>query len=409
MTSVHTDSRPVATSGPPFRTALALIGACSVGLGVLGIRILSAGYGADNDTWLMLGTWDGVRRFGHYVPSRFQGAPLPEFLIGAASTAGGHVLAGAVSVTLGLIGGTAMYRLARSRTTRASDAAIATALACSATPFVIAATTSHDYIYGFALFFVGIALTERRGDLDVLGAVVFGLSVASRVSYLPLALTVVVLCRPDRPRSRRLSCAAVVAVVSVLSYVPAFVAARGSLRFLSATEPAGQGFVGIVGRAVFKGADFFGIVGTVLLAGTIVLLWRRRPAVWPPRADLHLVAVFALSIGFWMLLPAETAYLLPAVAALGVLLSRRLVVPGVRTLIVAVVVLSALNGVVSLDVLQLQYRSVYGGQHCGAQEAQSARFSVDVSVGKLMDYPRYERSVRDCNERERAARRATAR
>ena len=116
------------------------------------------------------------------------------------------------------------------------------------------------------------------------GGLLLGLAAASRLAYAPLGL-VVVLLGPGRvaagARARaspRRSWPSSLAI----GYVPALRFA-GDLSFLTAERPTGQGVVGVLGRAVLKGGDLLGLVGTVVAVVVVVLVVRsaraqRRPA-----------------------------------------------------------------------------------------------------------------------------------
>jgi hypothetical protein len=56
--------------------------------------VKSVGYGVDGDMYRMLDTWQKIRAYGDYDPSRFQGNPLAEFTFGFSAEVGGGVLVG---------------------------------------------------------------------------------------------------------------------------------------------------------------------------------------------------------------------------------------------------------------------------------------------------------------------------
>ena len=58
----------------------------------------------------------------------------------------------------------------------------------------------------------------------------------------------------------------------------------GDLSFLTAERPTGQGVAGVLGRAVLKGGDLLGLVGTVIGVVVVVLVVRAaRTQRGPPR------------------------------------------------------------------------------------------------------------------------------
>ena len=230
------------------RPLLVVAGAVGALLAVLAARIYASGYGADNDTWLMLGTWDVLVDEHRYVPSRPPGYLLPRSSIGAAADVGGHWLVERC-----------VARPRRARARRAPPARAAPhrrgrdrprcSSRCSAvTPaFVLAATTSMDYVVGLAAFLAGWALLERRPARPRAGGLVLGLAAASRLAYAPLGLVVVLLgpgrARPPRDRGRRRRPA--LAVVTIARRPSRRYRFTGDLSFLTAERPTGQGVVGV--------------------------------------------------------------------------------------------------------------------------------------------------------------------
>ena len=174
-------------------------------VGVLAALVYAAGYGADNDTWLMLGTWDVLVDEQRYVPSRPPGYLLPEVVIGATADIGGHWLSNLVSVLLAAAT-LAALRLVRRRTGETTSAALLVAVLGLTPAFVLAATTSMDYAMACSVRRrVGGARGRRARPWC--GGLLLGLAAVSRLAYAPLGLVVVLLgpgrTRPAGERGRR--------------------------------------------------------------------------------------------------------------------------------------------------------------------------------------------------------------
>jgi len=368
---------------------------------VLAVRIYASGYGADNDTWLMLGTWDVLVDQQRYVPSRPPGYLLPELVIGATADVGGPWLSNLVSVVLAAGTLVLVHGLLRRRTGEATTALLLLAVLGCTPAFVIAATTSMDYVYGLFLFVAGWSVLERRGPAWA-GGVLLGLAAASRLAYAPLGL-VVVLLGPGRTRPRRDRGVAVVllAVVTALGSVPSLRVA-GDLSFLTAERPTGQGLAGVLGRAVVKGGDLLGLVGSVAAVVVVVLVVRdararRRSSV----GEWWLLVLAGVQLAVWLWIPAEPSYLLPALVALLAWLAR----PGlpaavVRSLAVLVAAL-ALYAVVDVRLVDVDHDNRYGYDTCDATEATGASLRPHVARGPLLGYPAMSDALRACNELQR--------
>ncbi len=232
-------------------------------------RIVTTGFGADNDTYLMLGTWDRLIHHGTYSPSRFQGSPLAELSIGALSEVGGHWLSAAMSIALAALAVLSLFDLAKRRLGSRSDAALLAAILALTPVFLVAASTSHDYIYGLALFLAGWNVQERGHDQRLV-AVILAMATLGRFSYVPLGAVVLLAGPPPRGRRERATSTAVYALVIAVGYLPAFLSADRSFNIFTADRPTGQGLVGLIGRAVVKPTLLFGVLGMALLAVVIV-------------------------------------------------------------------------------------------------------------------------------------------
>ena len=317
----------------PRRLTLGLLAMVVLAECVLVARIVSTGFGADNDTYLMLGTWDRLLHHGTYIPSRFQGSPLAELSIGALSEAGGHWLSAAMSIALAVLAVWSLFDLTQRRLGDRADAALLAAILAFTPLFLVAASTSHDYIYGLALFLAGWNAQERGIDQRVV-ALVLAAATLGRFSYVPLGLVVLLAGPPSRGRRDRTPSAAIYALVIALGYLPAVLSA-GSLRIFTADRPTGQGIVGLVGRAVVKPTLLFGVVGTALLAVVIVVaLLRGRAAGSGTLGERWLVVMIAISVATWLWIPVEPSYLLPTLAIVLVWLARVEVVRAVRALLI---------------------------------------------------------------------------
>ena len=372
-------------------------------VGFLALRIYAAGFGADNDTWLMLGTWDSLVERSRYVPSRPPGYLVPELVIGATSELAGSWTSNLVSVVLGVATLVLVHGLVRRRTATARDALLLVAVLAVTPAFVIASTTSIDYVYGLALFVAGWAALESGRSSRVAG-LLLGLAAASRLAYAPLAVVVVVLGPGrSRPVRERVVALAIAAAVTVAGYVPAW-RFTGDLSFVTAERPTGQGLVGLLGRAALKGSDLLGVVGTAVAVVVVVLVVRSRRST-PAVGEWWLLVVVGIQLLVWLWIPAEPSYLLPALVALLVWVARADLSPAATRGLAVLVGVLALYAVADVRIVDIDHENRYGYDTCEATEATGARFHPHVAVGPLLDYPDVSRQLRACNEQQRALRR----
>ena len=384
-------------SAMPRRLLLAGAAWSVVGPSWHGRADLRAGYGADNDTWLMLGTWDVLVDQQRYVPSRPPGYLLPELVIGATADVGGHWLSNLVSVVLAAGTLVLVHGLVRRRTGEATTALLLLAVLGCTPAFVIAATTSMDYVYGLFLFVAGWSLLERRGPAWA-GGVLLGLAAASRLAYAPLGL-VVVLLGPGRTRPARDRGVAVV----LLAVVGARVRAGAALR-RRPVVPDGRTADGTGSRRRARAGRGegrrparprrHGGRGRGRRAGRP----RREGAAAVRVGEWWLLVVAGMQLAVWLWIPAEPSYLLPALVALLVWVARPRP-PGRRVRPLGVLAAPlALYAVVDVRLVEVDHENRYGYDTCDPTEATGAA-SDPTSRGPLLGYPAMSDALRACNER----------
>jgi hypothetical protein len=149
----------------------------------------------------------------------------------------------------------------------------AIALVVLNTWFLIAATSTADYL--FALAFVLLAALAIRMDRPVAAGVFAALSMGCRIGsgLLIVAILLAELCEGRSARRRVLITAAVTVAGTLLLFVPAFVASGSSLKFaendFSTSSPLVQ-----VGRALVKDMLLLGPIASLLLLATLPALFR---------------------------------------------------------------------------------------------------------------------------------------
>lgn len=393
MTAPH----PVSSSR---RLTLGLLAFVVLAECVLLTRIVASGFGADNDTYLMLGTWDRLIHHGSYSPSRFQGSPLAELSIGALSEVGGQWLSAAMSIALAALAVWSLFDLAQRRLGNRSDAVLLAAILASTPVFLVAATTSHDYIYGLALFLAGWNAQERGIDQRFV-ALILAMATLGRFSYVPLGVVVLLAGPPPRPQRERTLSTALYAIVIAVGYAPAYLGAGRSFNIFTADRPTGQGLVGLIGRAVVKPTLLFGLVGMVLLAVVIVVaVVRGRAGRSGTAGERWLLVMIAISVAMWVWLPAEPSYLLPALAIVLVWLARVEVVRAVRPVLLVWLVTLLSLAWIEPHVFRFTYADTDG--LCLGDEAVDFSFDPHVTRGQLLAYPSLVADNLPCNELRRA-------
>ena len=239
-------------------------------------RIVTTGFGADNDTYLMLGTWDRLIHHGTYSPSRFQGSPLAELSIGALSEVGWPLaVRGDVDRPRGagrvvaLRSGAATARQPVRRSTARRDPRVDAGLPRG--------RLDEPRLH------LRLGVVPRRMERPGAGprSAARGRSSSRWRHWVdsPTSRSVWWCCSPGRRREHDGSEHAAPRCTpssSPWGTLPAYLGAGRSFNIFTADRPTGQGLVGLIGRAVVKPTLLFGLVGMALLAVVIVVALVRR-------------------------------------------------------------------------------------------------------------------------------------
>jgi len=174
-----------------------------------------------------------------------------------------------------------------------------------------ASTSSIDFIWALGCFFLGFRFLIDKRYLGA--AALLGLAVGIRLSSVLLVGSLLVWELAERPRDARLwSAGALACAIGAMLYLPQFVAAGGSLRFLTYYRGAWTAR-DCLGRFIYKNVAFWGLPATVFLIAVSPLIVR---ALLRPDRRFSRISILAILIIFafealFLKLPVQRAYLLP--------------------------------------------------------------------------------------------------
>ncbi|MGI8709491.1 MAG: hypothetical protein ACR2LA_00630 [Acidimicrobiales bacterium] len=319
------------------------------------VPLVTSGPGNDLDVANVFRSGRSIARHLSYAPSRPPGAPVHEAIVGAFDLLGGPLLTNLASLLAAgaLLAG--LDRLLR-RESVGRGGRWAVALVAANPWFVIAATSTADYVFALA-FVVGAALALRDGRpvlAGLLAAAAMGCRIGSGALVLALLIAEITGRRETggRPEGSGAGRRAVVAGIAaaaatVVVFVPSALAA-GGLSFadndFSTASPVVQ-----LGRAFAKDVTLLGPVATVVALLAVPAVWtalRRWPTSWLVRFS---VVGLVLSQALFIRFPWKMAHLLPGLLCVAVLLAVAL--DDRRRLLIALVVLQALFCLVRLDLV----------------------------------------------------------
>lgn len=274
-----------------------------------------SGYGTDNDTYLMVRTGRKIILESIYEYSRPPSYFLPELIIGGTSLFGGHILSNLISAILGIASLYLFFCLIKKQF-GFSRALIITAIIGLNPLYVIASSSSMDYIY--SVFFCIIGVTALNKKIYSLAAVAFAFSISSRLSNSLIVGCCYVYFMYEAYRCQGRGAVRRIVVSGCLScflclllFVPAFVSAGYSFGFM--TYFIGDwGWFEHVTRFIYKNIYLFGIVSSCLLAFGVFRRFgdaNRTPLSHP--VFLACCATIIVHELLFLKIPLEPSYLIP--------------------------------------------------------------------------------------------------
>lgn len=312
------------------------------------VPFLFMGPGTDLDGGAVIRSGRAIIEDLRYTPSRAPGAPVHETGVGLLEQ-----IAGTVGTNLGSLLaaiGCAAALAALLRHEGVGRAGLVTAVVVANPWFLIAATSTVDFLWALALLLTAAWLL--RTDRAVLAGLAAALAIGCRASTVALVACLVVaelLDQKPEARRRALTTAAVAAAGALLVFVPAFRASGDSLAFAQNDVPTSS-FLVQLGRFAVKDlylvGPFAAIVLLLCLPALAHTLGRLRVD-WIVRfGALGLLASQLLFLRF----PWKMGHLLPSLVFLAILLGVALAHrPGLLT---ALVVAQLLYVFVNVQVIR---------------------------------------------------------
>ena len=327
---------------------------------VAAVMMALLGYGNNFGAYQMLNSWDLFRLTGQYVPSSGQGSPVAELLIGITSMFGGHLLSNALTLGAGL---GSIYLMRHFLQEALPKERILSSLAFFiANPFfLIAASSSVNYVY--ALFFFLLALTLHEAQKFRLGALMMLLAVGCRFEYIIFALIFyighrVVFRGPYAARAG--DCVIQLLATSVLLFMPSFAYHGYNLGFFGIYLPES---LDIVAHSIQFLRRFVALIGwpsLILLVSW--LIWASQTSTKALAKHSRLLtcwrqlawSIIGANVLLFLFAPKAPEMLIPCVFALPIAVSS---LPRLKRLPVMAVLafLQMLYWGVSIDLMRVHY------------------------------------------------------
>jgi hypothetical protein len=276
-----------------------------------------SGYGNDCDTYSMLKSGRRLLFDGVYQYSRTPGYFIPEIVIGWVSLIGGHFLSNLIS---SFLGATSLYffwhLLILSKRLSNLNAILTTAIVGLNPHFMIAASSSMDYVY--SLFFGLLGITALSKKKPFVASLFFAFAISSRLSNILIIGVIytyflyIMHKKNEYGDMARVFLSGFLATcLSTVLFLPSFLASGKTLGFL--TYSIGDwSFFGHLSRFVYKNIYLFGLIQFFLLVGVTVWSVAKKKVVFSFGPEIIAgLAIISVHEVLFFKVPLEISYLLP--------------------------------------------------------------------------------------------------
>jgi len=313
------------------------------------LPLIANGYGSDSDSWRNIVAALRMREIGHYVPSRVPGFPVFEYLL-VLLAPGGWIVTNLAAIAAGLIAAVIFaFLLLQLKIQNPLWPWLAFAFG---TPLAVITSQTMDYSFGLAFFLACYLAMLRRHYLTA--GVLLALATGCRFTYILVNVSVLVFLMARRENWRRyLAFAAGYISIATILFVPVI------------TSPEVQGldkhFLKHAGKCVrffnlyalirIPVIFLFGKFGAIVVAfGLAAVSLKNLRISFGKFKDwifsiiasrevflFEITTIFSVVV-FYVLIPYQSAYLLPLVPIVLIILARMLPRPWLIAVAVAIVI-----------------------------------------------------------------------
>ena len=339
------------------------------------------GYGNDYDTYAMIKSGRDFFLTGHYHYSRGPGNFVPEMVIGGASLIGSFVLTNLISALLG-VGTLYLFWQLLIRKLSEQESLIIVMLLGFNPYFIIASSSSMDYIYGLFFAFAGITMLNKNNIF--VASLLFAIAVSSRLTTISIIglvylyyLYIRFRAKDYKDITRFIFSGILTLILSVMFFVPSYYAANCTFKFME-YGIGNWDLMGFLSRIIYKNIYLFGLIPFLFLGFMILWSFIKRKFNYPNTALVNTgMAIFIFMELLFFKVPVEISYLLPPLIVFLPMLVI-LFKPTVKQLYAFLILTIIYSFIVNPDVLSKTYTA-------DKREAVSAEVGLFIRPGVIVD------------------------
>jgi hypothetical protein len=334
------------------------------------------GYGSDEDTLPMIGTFEAILNSGAIMTSRFTGYPVAEFGIGFLSHYFGSFYANIVTFLLLIISLIFIYLTFSLNKFNSKNLLPIFLVLCLSNPIIFFENLEPiDYSWSLAPFALGCFFYKKKQyELSLL---FFCISIGARLNFALFIIFFVIFFKENENFNFKKKAIFLFCCIffGCLFYLPTWYTFKFTFDWVSAARPLEQGYYGLFARFSYKIIHLFTILSFILI---LIYMFNKKILIRLLN-DKLILSLFVSNLLLFLWIPAELSYVL-----LGLILFYFFLIKNLSTKkILFIILLNFSTWLVQFDFLEVKYRDYV--DHCSSSFAVSAEFKLIKKDGWI-DY-----------------------
>ena len=335
------------------------------------------GYGSDEDTLPMIGTFQAILNHGTIMTSRFTGYPVAEFGIGFLSHNFGSFVANFVTFALLFISLIFIFLTFNLDDKERKNLLPIFLLLCLSNPTIFFDNLEPiDYSWSLAPFAIGCYFYKKRiYDLSIL---FFCLCIGARLNFaLFVIFFIIFFDNGDNLKfQKKLIYLFCVLFFGSLFYLPTWYTHKFGFDWVTAARPIEQGLYGLFGRFFYKIINLYTIFSFIL----ILVFFTNKKVIFNFLKNKSILFIFLSNLLLFLWIPAELSYLLLGLIIFYFFLIKNLSIQK----IFLIILLNFSSWFLQIDFLEIKYKDKI--EVCSAPNAIDAEFKLSIKDGSIIRY-----------------------
>ncbi len=340
------------------------------------------GYGSDEDTLPMIGTFETILTTGRYMSSRFTGYPVSEIIIGFFSIYLGSFYINLI-IFFSFFFSLSILFFSFENKIKFNEKFFLFLILSLSNP-ILYFDNLEPIDYSLALLFFSIGVYFYKTKKFQISVLFFAICIGARINFALFIITFIVL---DNFRLNKNIFVEKFTIIfnsiffGCLFYTPIWFINKFGFDWLTAARPIDQGILGLTARYFYKLWHGFGNYSVLLLIPIFYLLIKR--GIFLNKKNLTLTGIIIANLFLFFYIPAELSYLQPGIIITYIILIQNLS----QKLIYGLIILNFLSWFIKFDVINVYYKYDLDDECKNiTREAVDIEFHLKFEKGSLKNF-----------------------